>query len=131
MATIEEQDFVPDYEEEETSRPTSASTSTAERQVIFHQRTTKSRKRWRKNSCRLCGIQSTHIARHVAVAHLPWWYKPLSACWICGVQEGYESKLRAKHDHLIRTSKRSGFNGQRNYYSSWLKLSQWEPLRTC
>ena len=118
MATKEEQDFVPDYEEEETSRPTSASTSTAERQVIFHQRTTKSRKRWRKNSCRLCGIQSTHIARHVAVAHLPWWYKPLSACWICGVQEGYESKLRAKHDHHQQDP------SNKNFKKKWIQWAE-------
>ena len=50
MASIEEHDFIPDYEEEETPRTTSASTSTAE--MVFHQKTpVKGRKRWRKNSC--------------------------------------------------------------------------------
>ncbi|XP_062605129.1 putative deoxyribonuclease TATDN2 [Saccostrea cucullata] len=79
---MEEALFVPDYEEDMEDD----SVKVPERPKILSGR-----------KCPLCTARTPAIKPHVLRSHLPWYFGALTACWKCGVQEGKQCFLRAKH----------------------------------
>ena len=44
--------------------------------------------------CPLCNIpKKSHIKRHILRTHLPWFWSPTTACWVCEEQSCHESSL--------------------------------------
>ena len=53
-----------------------------------------------RNPCMVCGRVVAKMGRHVISNHLPWFFQPDTACWMCEVQEGSLCFLQEKHDHF-------------------------------
>ena len=72
----EEHDFVPDYEEEVE-------------QI--------GRDKRKRLPCPVCPAREVHVKRHVIKGHLPWYFIPETACWVCG---HHEAKVNAILAHI-------------------------------
>ena len=71
-------------------------------------------------SCPLCQFRGWHMKRHVYRRHLPWYVAPISACWLCHVQQG---SVREMTRHLSRRHKGSSsacFGPE--HHDQWFRL---------
>lgn len=71
--------------------------------------------------CLLCPERARHPARHALDKHLPWYYSPQTACWVCKKQETPSSRLQfhAKEHH--RPEERYQWD-EAEYGESWVHL---------
>ncbi len=104
MMEISEEDFVPDYEEDEEGDCKAAPRIGA---------MTKGGR-----PCRLCPYRFSHLRRHMVLAHLPWYFDPFSACWNCKTREPQAKFLDR---HLKFCGEKSG-----KYSIKW--ASRWRAL---
>lgn len=48
--------------------------------------------------CPICEIpKRSHIRRHILITHVPWFWSPTTACWICQEQASHKTSLIYKH----------------------------------
>ena len=57
----------------------------------------------KEGQCIICSDKARHPMRHALEKHLPWYYHPQTACWICKKQEIRESRVQhhAKENHRV------------------------------
>lgn len=91
MDPLNEENFVPDYEEmlpADVPEPVSSSIPD-----VLEVQPSKSRKR----SCSLCSAQVTTVKFHTLRYHLPWYFDPRLACSLCQISEKSFCYLRERH----------------------------------
>lgn len=74
--SLEDDDFIPDYEPAEEDIPTRRIT------VIKGA----SKRKERVQTCPVCPGVFTNVRRHVISRHVPWYIAPNTACWTCKIQ---------------------------------------------
>ena len=69
-----------------------------------------------KHRCSICGERAGKLRRHVLHKHLPWYFSPELACWICCKYSASAADLTSRH--LARHP--GGFTGQEQLVR-WMK----------